>query len=151
MARLAGNLPCGLSLSLTMGAREALMTADERAIRQVVETWMTASKSGDVSTIVNLMTDDVTFMVPGEEPFGKEAFAAAAKGIGQMKMEGTSEILELQVLGQWAFIRNRIEIMLTSPDGNKTRRSGYTLTLLRKEADGQWRIARDANLMTTRS
>jgi ketosteroid isomerase-like protein len=41
--------------------------------------------------------------------------------------------------------------MLTSPDGNKTRRSGYTLTLLRKEADGQWRIARDANLMITRS
>jgi len=90
MARLAGNLPCGLNLSLTMGARETLMTADERALRLVVETWMTASKSGDVSTVVNLMTDDVTFIVPGEEPFGKEAFAAAAKGIGQMKMEGTS-------------------------------------------------------------
>ena len=90
MARLADNLPCGLNLSLTMGARETLMTADERAIRLVVETWMTASKSGDVSTVVNLMTDDVTFIVPGEEPFGKEAFAAAAKGIGQMKMEGTS-------------------------------------------------------------
>jgi uncharacterized protein (TIGR02246 family) len=126
------------------------MTADERAIRQVVETWMTASKSGDVSTIVNLMTDDVTFMVPGEEPFGKEAFAAAAKGVGQMNMEGTSEVVELQVHGHWAFIRNRIEIILTSPDGNRTRRS-YTLTLLRKEADGQWRLARDANLVTTRN
>ena len=91
MARLAGNLPCGLNLSLTMGARETLMTADERAIRLVVETWMTASKSGDVSTVVNLMTDDVTFIVPGEEPFGKEAFAAAAKGIGQMKMEALAD------------------------------------------------------------
>src|SRR5689334_5396081 len=30
----------------------------------------------------------------------------------------------------------------TFMDGNKTRRSVYTRTLLRKEADGQWRIAR---------
>jgi len=28
------------------------------------------------------------------------------------------------------------------------RRSGYTLTILRKEADGKWRLARDANLLT---
>ncbi len=28
-------------------------------------------------------------------------------------------------------------IVPTSPDGNRTRRSGYTLTLFRKEADGQ--------------
>ncbi|MBB3811590.1 SgcJ/EcaC family oxidoreductase [Pseudochelatococcus contaminans] len=53
------------------------MTDDEKAIRQVVETWMTASKSGDLATVLTLMTDDVVFMVSGQEPFGKEAFAAA--------------------------------------------------------------------------
>jgi ketosteroid isomerase-like protein len=31
------------------------------------------------------------------------------------------------------------------------RRSGYTLTLFRKGADGHWRLARDANLLTVRS
>jgi uncharacterized protein (TIGR02246 family) len=76
-------------------------------------------------------------------------FAALAEGIGETKIEGPSEVLELQVLGDWAFMRNRIEIILTSPNGNRTRRSGYTLTLLRKETDGQWRLARDANLVTT--
>lgn len=29
-------------------------------------------------------------------------------------------------------------------------RSGYTFTILRKEADGRGRIARDANLLTAR-
>ena len=34
------------------------------------------------------------------------------------------------------------------PGGEPVRRAGYTLTLLHKEADGQWRLARDANLLT---
>ena len=68
-----------------------------------------------------------------------------------MQIEGSSEILELRVLSDWAFIRNRIEITVTPPSGNPVRRSGYTLTLLRKEADGHWRLARDANLLTAQS
>ena len=127
------------------------MKDDERAIRQVVATWMAASQSGDLATILSLMTDDVIFMVPGEEPFGKEAFAAASKGMRNIQIEGSSEILELKVLSDWAFVRNRVEITATPPSGNTIRRSGYTLTLLRKEIDGQWRLARDANLLTAQS
>jgi uncharacterized protein (TIGR02246 family) len=127
------------------------MTDDERASRQVVDTWMAASKTGDLETVLSLMTDDVIFMVPGQEPFSKEAFAAASRGTGSMQIEGSSEILELRVLGDWAFIRNRIEITVTPPSGNPVRGSGHTLTLLHKEADGQWRLARDANLLTGQS
>ena len=36
----------------------------------------------------------------------------------------------------------------TPPAGEPVHRSGYTLTLLRKGADGRWRLARDANLLT---
>ncbi len=124
------------------------MTDDEKAIRQLVETWMTASKAGDLATVLTLMTDDVVFSVPGQEPFGKEAFAAASQGMSGMQMEGTSQIVELQLLGDWAFIRNRIEMTATPPGGKSVRRAGYTLTLLRKEPDGKWRLARDANLLT---
>lgn len=124
------------------------MSDDERAIRQVVETWMKASRSGDLDTVLGLMTEDVVFMVPGQEPFGKETFAALSKGASGSGIEGTSEIVELKVLGDWAFIRNRIAMQMTPPGGETVRRAGYTLTLLRKEADGQWRLARDANLLT---
>ena len=37
---------------------------------------------------------------------------------------------------------------MTTPAGNIVRRAGYTLTILRKEPDGKWRLARDANLLT---
>jgi uncharacterized protein (TIGR02246 family) len=35
------------------------MSEDERAIREVVATWMRASKAGDVGAILDVMTDDV--------------------------------------------------------------------------------------------
>jgi uncharacterized protein (TIGR02246 family) len=122
---------------------------DERSIREVVDRWMKASAAGDLDTVLGLMTDDVVFEVPGQEPFGKEVFAANSRGLGDARVEGTSEIVELQVNRDWAFLRNYLRIALIGPAGTAShRRSGYTLTLLRKEDDGQWRIMRDANLLT---
>ncbi|HTK13272.1 MAG TPA: SgcJ/EcaC family oxidoreductase [Xanthobacteraceae bacterium] len=123
------------------------MTDDERAIREVVDVWLAASKAGDLATVLSLMTDDVIFMVPGQKPFGKEAFAAASQGMKDVRIEGTSDIQEIQVLGDWAYLRNYLEMTVTPPGGAAKRRSGYTLTVLRKEADGRWRLARDANLL----
>lgn len=123
------------------------MREDEKAIRAVVDKWMQASKAGDVATVLSLMSDDVIFMVPGQAPFGKEAFASASQGpAGRMDIEGDAEILELQVLGDWAWLRNHIAITVTVAGQAPVQRSGYTLTLLRREADGQWRLYRDANL-----
>ena len=125
------------------------MTKDDRAIRDLVETWMTASKAGDLDTVMGLMADDAIFMVPGQAPFGKEAFAAASEGMKDVRMDGRSDIRELRVLGDWAYLRNYLEVTVTPPNGGKpVRRSGYTLTILRKQSDGRWLLARDANLMT---
>ncbi|MER9752408.1 SgcJ/EcaC family oxidoreductase [Mesorhizobium sp. M0166] len=124
------------------------MTDDEKAIRTLVGTWMDASKRGDIATVLSLMTDDAIFMVPGREPFDKEIFAAAAQETAGVHIDGTSDIVELQLLGNWAFIRSRIDMTAIPPNGEPVHRSGYALTLLRKEADGEWRLARDANLLT---
>ena len=122
------------------------MSDDERAIRELVARWMAASQAGDTQTVLSLMTDDVVFMVPGREPFGKEAFAAMSKGMGAVRMEGRSDIREIQMLGDVAYIRNHIEMTMTPPGGATVRRAGYTLSILRKQ-DGKWRLARDANLL----
>ena len=124
------------------------MKNDEQAIRKLVDTWLSASKTGDFATVLSLMADDVIFMVPGRQPFGKDAFAAMTKEMKDARMEGTSEIQELKVLGDWAWMRNRLKVAVTLPNGRVMRRSGYTLTILYKNADGAWVIARDANLVT---
>ncbi|HMA02747.1 MAG: YybH family protein [Gemmatimonas sp.] len=123
------------------------MTDDERAIRAVVDAWFEATRSGNLDAVLELMTDDVVFMVPEREPFGKREFAAAAKEMANIEMNGTSEIVELRVLGDWAYVRNYIDLTMTPQSGAPMRRSGYTLTIFRKERDGQWRLARDANML----
>lgn len=125
------------------------MTEDERAIRELIDTWLSATKAGDLRTVLNLMTEDVIFMVPGQEPFGKEAFEAASEGTANVRIDGTSDIREIRVLGDWAYLRTYLEMSISRPDSEApVRRSGYTLTILRKEPDGRWRLARDANLLT---
>src|ERR1051326_3724208 len=124
------------------------MTDDERAIRDLVAAWMAASQAGDVATMLGLMADDVTFMVPGREPFGKEAFAAAAASLKKNRFAGSYDIREINVLGDWAYLRNYITVTTTPPGGEPVRRAGYTLSVLRKEPSGKWVLARDANLVT---
>jgi uncharacterized protein (TIGR02246 family) len=137
-----------LSYDGNVRAGEPPMTDDERAIRDLVATWMSASAAGDTAKVLSLMTDDVVFMVPGREPFGKEAFAAAAQGMQGARLEGTTDIRELRVLGDWAYLRNSITVTITPPGGSApARRAGYALTILRKE-NGKWLLARDANLLT---
>ena len=128
------------------------MSDDERAIRTLIDTWMSASRNGDTATVLTLMADDVVFMVPGQKPFGKEAFAAASEGMKNVLIDGTSDIRELQILGDWAFLRTYLDLTITPPGGAApVRRSGYTLTILRKELDGRWVLARDANLLTVQT
>ena len=123
------------------------MTDDERAIRELVEEWMTASKAGDTESVLELMTDDVIFMVPGREPFGKDEFRATSEGMRDFRMDGRADVREVRVLGNSAWIRNHIDIEITAPDGETMTRSGYTLTILEKDEDGRWRLSRDANLV----
>jgi uncharacterized protein (TIGR02246 family) len=123
------------------------MQDDEKAIRDLVASWLAASKKGDLATVRDLMADDVVFMVPGKEPFGKEAFTASSIEMRGALLEGTSDIQEIQVQGDWAWMRNRLKVTIKPPDGKVVVHSGYTLTILQKKADGKWVIARDANLL----
>jgi len=121
---------------------------DERAIRNLVEQWMTASKAGDHTTLLSLMTDDVVFMVPGQPPFGRDAFANRTVSPNDPTIDGEAQIVEMNILGDWAYLRNRLRIIITPRGGEPIVKSGWTLTILRKNASGQWQLSRDANLLT---
>ena len=120
---------------------------DVRAIRNLIERWMKASRAGDTAAVLNMMTDDVVFMTCGREPFGKEEFASTSAAMKDMKIDGTAEVKELAITGDWAWARTHLTVSVTMPDGTEMRRSGYTLTILTRDMDGRWLIARDANLL----
>jgi len=126
------------------------MPDDEQQIRQLVRTWMTATRAGDVDTVLELIADDAVFLLAGRSPMRKPEFAAAARAQSSAaapRIDGRSEIQEIQVAGEWAFLWSRLTVIATPPDGAPPiERSGHTLTVLRKES-GRWKLARDANLL----
>ena len=130
------------------------MQNDEQEIRQLVSTWMAASKAGDVETVLSLMTDDAVFLVPDQPVMRKADFAAAARaqsGQDAPRFDGSSDIQEIRILGDWAFMWTRLTVVVTPPNGAAPMtRAGHTLTILKKQ-NGKWLLARDANLLAPRA
>jgi uncharacterized protein (TIGR02246 family) len=127
------------------------MQNDEQEIRQLVGKWMAATRRGDIETVLDLMAEDVVFLIPSQPPMiGKSAFAASAKAQashGPVQFDGTSEIQELKAFGEWAFIWTKLTVTITPPGGaDPMTRAGHTLSILKKE-NGKWLLARDANLL----
>jgi uncharacterized protein (TIGR02246 family) len=128
------------------------MQSDEDEIHQLVETWMTATKAGDIDTVLTLMAEDVVFLLPGRSPMiGKSAFVAAMaaqSGQGRPQFDGTNEIQEIKVIGEWAFMWAKLSVVMTPPGGGVSiARAGHTLSILKKQ-NGKWVLARDANLLS---
>jgi uncharacterized protein (TIGR02246 family) len=124
------------------------MQDEEQAIRDLIDLWLTASKKGDLATVRDLMADDAVFIVPGREPFGKEASTASSMEMRGALVEGTSDTQEIKVHGDWAWMRNHLKVTIKPPEGKPVVHSGHTLTILQKKPNGKWVIARDANLLT---
>jgi uncharacterized protein (TIGR02246 family) len=120
---------------------------DARQIRGLVDSWIAASNARDLPALMGMMTDDIVFMTPGRAPFGKAEFAADVERMKSVAIDARAEVQEIEVFGPRAYIRNHVRVELTSPGQAPKRVSGYAMSVLRKEADGRWRIARDANLV----
>src|SRR5262245_52828915 len=126
------------------------MQSDEQEIRQLVSSWMAATKAGDVDTVLSLTADDVVFLVPGQPAMRKGDFAVAARaqsGQEAPQFDGMSEIQEIKILGDWAFMWTKLTVVVTPPGGAQSMtRGGHTLSILRKQS-GKWVLARDANML----
>jgi uncharacterized protein (TIGR02246 family) len=128
------------------------MNKDEAEIRQLVATWAAATQAGDIETVLDLMTEDVVFLLPNQHSMiGRAAFKEATLAMasqGAATFEGKSDIQEITVTGEWAFMWTKLQVVITPPDGGATMtRAGFTMSVLRKDK-GKWRIARDANLLS---
>jgi uncharacterized protein (TIGR02246 family) len=126
------------------------MDRDEQAIRSLVATWMKATADGDLPRVLELMADDVVFLGPGRPPMrGKDAYAAATRAMeGKTGVEGTADIQEVRVFGDWAYCWNQLTVVMRPAGGAPpSRMTGPALSILRKTADGRWVIVRDANMI----
>lgn len=122
---------------------------EERAIREWLDRWLAASSAGDYGSMLSMLADDMVFLVPGAPPFGKKEFAAAWEGpMKGARIDSQADLEECIVSGDCAFTRVKLTVAITDAGGNASRAKGYTMSMFRRQPDGRWLLARDANLLT---
>lgn len=124
------------------------MQNDEQEIRELIATWLSATKAGNTEKVLSLMADDVVFLICGQPPMrGKAAFAASLSALSQVMIDATSEIQEIKVLGEWAYTWTHLSVVITPKNGGASvTRAGNTLSILQKQ-NGSWLMLRDANML----
>lgn len=130
------------------GARA--MSTDEAAIRALVESWCEAAREGDVAAILELMTEDALFLVPGAAPMqGRRAFEQGFRAaVAAFTIDSKAEVLEVEVCGTLGWCRTQLNVtMVPRSGGALVRHAGQVLSVFRKNALGHWQLARDANLI----
>ncbi len=116
-------------------------------VRQVIADWLDATATGDHARVLSLMADDVEFLTPGRAPFGKKEFAGDSDSMAGMVFDGRSTVREVEIMGDFAYVRQDLSIEMTPKGGAQMRLAGPTLSIFRKGADGRWRLYRDANFV----
>ena len=126
------------------------MRPDEREIREVHLTWISAVNAGDLVLLLTLMADDVVFLNPGQAPFGRDGFPLGFSAAHQQaRINCISELEEVVVIGEVAYTRSRDALSVTPRVGGEaTQLAGHRITVYRKQADGRWLVARDAHTLS---
>lgn len=126
------------------------MNTDESAIRALIEQWHDATAEGDVDAVLGLMSEDVEFLVPGREPMrGRDAFEAGLRGLLENhRVHSRGDVQEIEISGDLAYAVNLLTVRVRAVDtGQENVRSGYALSVFRKQPNGAWLLIRDANLL----
>lgn len=121
-------------------------TRDVLAIRAVFDSWYCAMEDGDVDRLTSLVTNDVIVKPPDAAPIvGKNVLQQALGTFLETHSETVDyDIQEVEISGELAFARilESAEILPRS-GGNASPVNGIHLTILRRQPDGEWLIARD--------
>ena len=134
------------SLLLLLPAGAEGVPADEASIRALYDRWFAAMESGDVDGLLALVTDDIVIKVPGApEIVGKAAVEQTLRQFHAGRSERVEfEVVEVGVDGDLAFARIHERATIREKGGEPIGTfEGTHLTILRRGADGRWRVARD--------
>lgn len=126
------------------------MGPDERAIREVHTTWIDAVNAGDLVRLLTLMAADVVFLMPGRAPFGRDEFPAGFSAAHeQSRIRCISELEEVAIVGGIAYTLCRDSLSVTPRAGGEAMElAGHRITIYRRQPDGGWLLARDANTLS---
>jgi ketosteroid isomerase-like protein len=111
------------------------------------DNYTTAINSNNLDSLMAMMTDDVVFLAAHAPPMvGRAAVRPWAKGYyDAFTTRWEKESKEFVTSGEWAFERYSYKSTDTpKAGGTPVVDTGWGLVVYHRDADGKWRVARDA-------
>jgi ketosteroid isomerase-like protein len=111
------------------------------------DAYVAAINSNDVEAWLAILTDDIVYMAPNAPLLkGKDELRPWGEGyFGAYTTQWDKTSLEFVVMGDWAFERYAYTVTDTPKDGSEPLHDvGKGINIYHKDADGVWRVARDA-------
>ncbi|MFQ6113824.1 MAG: YybH family protein [bacterium] len=128
-------------------AKPAVETeADIAALNEIWNQYADGINTGNLDLWISLWTDDGIQIAPDAPAVvGKKQIRAKYEIIfPQFNFKMTITCKETKVAGDWTFARGTYTLSMTPKAGGETVKiDGKYLSILEKQADGTWKIARD--------
>jgi uncharacterized protein (TIGR02246 family) len=127
-------------------APDSQADSDLAKLREFWELWFRAVEAGDVAALRLLVTEDIVFVQPdATEARGKDAFCQQLEAFFESYREELTYVIDdIQVANDWAIARvTETTLLISRKEGEEFRFVGKHLAVLRREASGRWKLARD--------
>lgn len=137
---------CTLLLVACAPVEQQDTEADIAAIRAVLADFDALANAGDAAGIAELYAEDAIQMPPdAASRIGREAILASMEEtFGANTLQLTSVADEIEVAGDLAFMRITFDESITPKAGGDTEQMhGNWLVILKRQADGSWKMCRD--------
>jgi uncharacterized protein (TIGR02246 family) len=111
---------------------------------QVIERFSSLLARSDLDALVDLYEPDAVFAPqPGRVVTGRAAIREALTGFLELRPQMDGEVKEVLVSDDTALVSNRWSLRGTAPDGAPVEMGGTSADVMRRGADGAWRIVID--------
>lgn len=132
------------SLADTMTHNTQTLSADHAAAQALVETMTTAFQNGNIDAVMQSYTPEaVVLFEPGTPVSGAGALRGAFGEMAALKPVFAYSGHEVVVAGDTAVHFAPWTMHATLPDGSEITQSGLSVAVMRKQADGSWRMVID--------
>jgi uncharacterized protein (TIGR02246 family) len=128
-----------------LGEGSARYDADVQAILDLEQRVFDAQIAGDIDAWMSSFTEDAIVMVPNIPALTNKLAIRQwnTPYFEQFDLHEESDAREIQVAGDWGYIRAHWIWTLTPKDGGESvKDTGNSIWIVRRQPDGSWKIAR---------
>ena len=152
LAVLLPVIACDTGARQRAATDDTMQVADAGAARAQIEQlrsdWIAAAERDDAASIAPMYEEDAVMVGTGNPPArGRQAIQAALTQEFPASRNLRVDSRDLTVSGDLAYDYGEFSVQVTPPGGRARTESGHYVVVLKRQADGTWKIVRHLSTM----